>query len=492
MEQRIKKKMLQVDGMSCTSCELRIESALEKLDGVLEAEAFAASNKVYVTYDADRISLAEIVAAIEALDYPVKNKPGAAAASAGTTENPAGERLTINQLLGLGIILLAVYVMVNNTVGFNFIPEVNQYMGYGLLFVVGVLTSLHCIAMCGGINLSQCLAAKVDGRDGQLTVFRPSLLYNTGRVISYTVIGGIVGALGSVISFSGAAKGVVAILAGVFMMLMGLNMLNVFPGLRRFLPRMPKFVGRKIQSEGRHYGPFYVGLLNGFMPCGPLQAMQLYALGTGSFLAGATSMFMFSLGTVPLMFGLGAVSSLLSSRFTHKMMKASAVLVIALGLVMANRGLALSGVTAPSLPLGINSSYQSVQVATIHDGVQTVTTKLYPGRYEPIIVQKGIPVRWNIKAEPKDINGCNNEIIIPQFNQSKKLAPGDNIIEFTPTQTGTFGYSCWMGMIRSRIMVVDDLNNIDIFSLQQSQPEDYDRLPSGCSCCQVLSPEPGL
>jgi len=83
MEQRIKKKMLQVDGMSCTSCELRIESALEKLDGVLEAEAFAASNKVYVTYDADRISLAEIVAAIEALDYPVKNKPGAAAASAG-------------------------------------------------------------------------------------------------------------------------------------------------------------------------------------------------------------------------------------------------------------------------------------------------------------------------------------------------------------------------------------------------------------------------
>lgn len=484
MERRLMKKMLQVDGMSCTSCELRIENALEKLDGVLEVEAFAGSSKVYVTYDANLVTLAEVIETIEALDYTVRNKPGSAAGPP-TNQRAAGDTLTVNQLLGLGIILLAVYVMVNNTVGFNFIPEVNEYMGYGLLFLVGVLTSLHCIAMCGGINLSQSLTAKADDPANRFALFLPSLLYNTGRVTSYTIIGGIAGALGSVISFSGAAKGFVAIVAGVFMVLMGLNMLNIFPGLKSLMPRMPKFLGRKIQRGGQHYGPFYVGLLNGFMPCGPLQAMQLYALGTGSFLAGATSMFMFSLGTVPLMFGLGAVSSLLSSKFTHKMMKASAVLVIALGLVMANRGLALSGIATPSLPLDTNNSYQSVRVAALSDGVQVVTTKLYPGRYEPIIVQKGIPVQWNIKAEPKDINGCNNEIIIPQFNESKKLAPGDNIIEFFPAETGTFAYACWMGMIRSRIMVVDDLNNIDISSLQQSVPEDYDRMPSGCSCCQV-------
>jgi len=81
-------------------------------------------------------------------------------------------------------------------------------------------------------------------------------------------------------------------------------MLNIFPVLRKITPRMPKIFGRKI-SNAKNKGPLLVGLLNGFMPCGPLQAMQLYALGTGSFIAGATSMFMFSLGTVPLMFGLG-------------------------------------------------------------------------------------------------------------------------------------------------------------------------------------------
>lgn len=91
-------------------------------------------------------------------------------------------------------------------------------------------------------------------------------------------------------------------------------------------------------------------------------------------------------------------------------------------------------------------------------------TKLSSGYYEPIKVQKGIPVRWTIKAQKSDINGCNNEIIIPAFNMSKKLEPGDNVIEFIPTESGSFTYSCWMGMIRSKIIVVDDMNNVDKIS----------------------------
>lgn len=86
-----------------------------------------------------------------------------------------------------------------------------------------------------------------------------------------------------------------------------------------------------------------MGMLNGLMPCGPLQAMQLYALSTGSFAQGALSMFVFSLGTVPLMFGLGALSSFLSARFTGVMLKASGAMVIFLGVVMLNNGLSLYG-----------------------------------------------------------------------------------------------------------------------------------------------------
>jgi len=98
---------------------------------------------------------------------------------------------------------------------------------------------------------------------------------------------------------------------------------------------MPKIFGRKI-SNAKNKGPLLVGLLNGFMPCGPLQAMQLYALGTGSFIAGATSMFMFSWGRFLLCLAWGN-KLIAGGKFTQKMMRISAVLVIVLGVVMFNR-----------------------------------------------------------------------------------------------------------------------------------------------------------
>jgi len=449
---------------------MRIEKALKKLKGVMEVEAVYSNSNVYVTYDANVIQLQQIIETIEELDYAVRNKPENETAlkthdkKVKEEKNVKDDKMSITQLLGIGIILLALFLIISNTVGFDFIPEIDQSMGYGVLFVVGLITSVHCIAMCGGINLSQSVSYKLDnGNPDTFSKLKPSLLYNGGRVISYTIIGGTVGALGSVISFSGVAKGIVAIISGVFMVIMGLNMLNIFPWLRKLNPRIPRIFGNKLHNNSGEYGPFFIGLLNGFMPCGPLQAMQIYALGTGNITAGAMSMFFFSIGTVPLMFCLGAVSSILRGKFTHKMIKVSAVIIMMLGVVMANRGLALSGFSLSSIPFGSVSSIKSGNIATIQDGVQIVTTKLSSDRYEPITVQKGIPVRWTIQAQKKDINVCNYEIVIPKFNKSVKLTEGNNIIEFTPTETGTFVYSCWMGMIRSKITVVDDISSTDAF-----------------------------
>lgn len=460
MEQRLVRKVLHIGGMSCTSCEIKIENTLKKLEGIIEVKAIFSSSNVYITYDANVIEPGRIIGAIEELDYKVENKPGEIASQT-VAGKAVQDKMSVNQLLGVGIILFSLYVIIKNTVGFNFIPEVNQSMGYGILFAVGLLTSLHCIAMCGGINLSQCVSHNPgDNNHDKFAKLKPSLLYNGGRVVSYTVIGGVVGALGSVVGFSGAARGTVAIAAGVFMVIMGLNMLNIFPWLRKLTPRMPRIFGNKVHNNNGKYGPFYIGLLNGLMPCGPLQTMQIYALGTGSPVAGALSMFMFSMGTVPLMFGFGAVSSMISGKFTHKMMKVSAVLVMVLGVVMANRGLALSGVNfalASSSPS--SSSSASENVAKIQGGIQVVTTELESGRYTPFIVQKGIPVKWTIKVEKGDLNGCNNPLTIPQYGIQKKLSVGDNIIEFTPDSEGDVLYTCWMGMIRSNIKVVSDLSN---------------------------------
>jgi sulfite exporter TauE/SafE len=298
--------------------------------------------------------------------------------------------------------------------------------------------------MCGGINLSQCIP-QTGG-----TPVRSSLLYNVGRVLSYTAIGGIVGALGSVITLSGAFKGIVQLIAGVFMVIMGINMLGIFPWLRRLQPQLPKGLSRIVsRAKGKNNSPFIVGLLNGLMPCGPLQAMQLFALSTGSAVAGALSMLLFSLGTVPLMFGVGALSSLLSKKFTSKVMTAGAVLVTVLGLTMFTQGASLSG-----LSLNIASVGSQVSDSTIVDGYQVVSSTLKSGEYPKIRVQAGVPVKWTINAPQGTINGCNNRLIIQEYGVEFQFKTGDNVIEFTPAKAGNIPYSCWMGMIRSTITVV--------------------------------------
>lgn len=464
-----------IKGMTCTGCESRIERALKKEKGIANAIVSYSKGTALVTYDPACIDIPEIVEILKSLGY-----------EASKSELDA-KRFNSLQIAGIFVILVALYLIINHFGIFNFFnyfPQAEEGMGYGMLFLIGLLTSTHCVAMCGGINLSQCVPYKTLRGESRISSLTPSILYNSGRVISYTVIGGLVGALGSAVSFSGTGKGIVAVIAGVFMVIMGLNMLNIFPWLRRFNPRMPKIFSEKINEQKKSKSPLYVGLLNGLMPCGPLQAMQLYALSTGDPFKGAMSMLLFSLGTVPLMFGLGALSTVLTKKFTARMMTVSAALVVILGVFMFSNGMALTGYAMPFVSgsggrISSSSSVQGVK-AEIIDGVQVVTTTLDSGRYQPIIVQAGIPVQWNIQAGGGDINGCNNRIVIPEYNLEKPLNPGDNIVEFTPNKSGVVPYSCWMGMIRSQITVVEDLS--DTSRIPQSDGSINTNLPS---CCGV-------
>lgn len=449
--------VLPVEGMTCTGCETRIENALGKLDGVLDVSASHSRCEVEITYDGEKIGQEDIKKSIEKCGYRVaQDQHGHFEDEPGVKAPAVPERKPVAYWLGFVVLIGALFLLLNRFQGTGFVPEIDRSMGYGILFTVGLLTSLHCVAMCGGINLTVCMQYRSDD-SGRTAKFIPTALYNLGRVISYTVVGGVAGAVGSAITLPGRAKGVVAVLSGLFMLIMGMNMLGIFPAFRKFNLHLPKFLGRSIYRNSNRKGPFLVGLLNGLMPCGPLQAMQIYALGTGSFAAGALSMFLFSLGTVPLMFGLGAISTALKERFTHKMVKAGSVLVIVLGLIMVNRGLNLSGfgLTADS------AAKTRDNVAVIKNGVQYVTTEIEPDRYYPVVVQNGLPVKWTIRVEKGDLNGCNNPLTIPQFGIQKKLVVGSNIVEFTPEKEGDIVYTCWMGMISSRIRVVSNINDIN-------------------------------
>ncbi|MGO9310377.1 MAG: sulfite exporter TauE/SafE family protein, partial [Spirochaetia bacterium] len=444
---------LTVDGMTCNSCEQRIEKAVGALPGVSRVSASAPISEVIASYDPQLVTRGAILEAIRGAGYKVRDDSTPAVRSTGAAGDSSADKSksgAVYPFLGLIAIVAALYFIIRYTVGFTFLPTVTQSMGYGLIFIVGLLTSLHCVAMCGGIVLSQGIkrneagdlpdahAAPSTSPIGLKERLLPSLLYNGGRVVSYTIIGGTVGALGSLFSLSTTLKGIMPVIAGAFMLFLGVRMLGIFPWLSRLKVRFPGLGGSRMRTAASGRGPFVVGLLNGLMPCGPLQTMQVYALGTGGFLAGALSMFLFSLGTVPLLLGFGAISAFLSAKFNSRMLKASGVLVMALGLVMFTRGMNLFGVALPVLRPEPGSS---VAVAKVVGGYQEVRTTVESGEYHPFIVQDGIPVRWIVNAKAEDLNGCNNPLTVPQYGIRKQLVPGDNLIEFTPDRDGTITYT---------------------------------------------------
>lgn len=329
-------KSLAVSGMTCPGCELKIENMLKKTTGIITVDARYTEESVNITFDSSMVDLLSIIDVIESLDYKVKSIDEANK-NLHNNGSVSKHRKGIIIAFGAFTLIAAIVFLLRNTVDLS-LRNLAPGVGYGVLFVAGLITSLHCIFMCGGINLAVCTSYKSDGNN-RLSKLKPSLLYNSGRVISYTVIGGIVGSIGSAIDLAPGARGMVSIVVGIIMVVMGLNMLSLFPALRKAIPKMPKIFGNKIYSKIGRSGPLVIGLLNGLMPCGALQSMQIYALGTGSLLSGALSMFFFSAGTVPLMFGFGTVSSTLSESFASKMMKIGAIIVMVMGLVMLVSGI---------------------------------------------------------------------------------------------------------------------------------------------------------
>lgn len=333
----------------------------------------------------------------------------------------------------------------------KYLPALDGKVTFFILFVFGLLTSIHCVGMCGGLMLTQTLqndraADHAPSRNMAL----PALLYNSGRAVSYTAVGAVVGGLGQTVTLSRAMNSVIPIAGGAFMIVMAINLLGIFPVLRYLQIGLPHSVVRRLRGAGGK-SPFAVGLFNALMPCGPMQMIQLYALGTRSALTGAASMLVFSLGTMPGLFAFGIFSTLLSKKLSGVVMRCSAVLVAVLGVGMIGRGLALGGISLPAIRAQQPDGYVK---SVVQGQVQTVTTTIGENTFPPIEVEEGIRVVWTIKVPQNVYNDCNKAMSVPAYNISRNFTVGDNIVEFTPQSTGDYPYTCWMGMIKSRIHVI--------------------------------------
>ena len=481
----MKHEKLYISGMTCINCQTRIASALNDRSGITEVSVSYETGTAEFFYDPEMVSLDQIITMIGDLGYEA------------SAQNTSKKKVILRAVWEIAIIVVLFFLLQRCGILNRLVPNslADSEMGYGMLFVIGLITSVHCIAMCGGINLSQTLQ-KDTSTEISKVMFRNTLEYNIGRVVSYTVIGGVLGAvgalagIGSSLQTSTLFQGILKLFAGIIMVVMGVNMLGIFPGLRRLAIHIPNFNKKTKQKSGRKpRTPFFIGLCNGLMPCGPLQSMQVIALASGNPLTGALSMLCFSLGTVPLMLGFGSAISMLGKRFTRQVLKAGAILVVVMGLSMMVQGGTLSGLnskvtgtlmaenTDTKVEADGNNSGSTTENETISKGaadtekatdtttasadtsintdeIQYITSTLQPGRsYPDITVKAGEPVKWTVEAPDGSVNGCNYKIIQQDLGIEYAFDEGENVIEFTPEKAGTYTYTCWMGMITGKIYV---------------------------------------
>ena len=202
---------------------------------------------------------------------------------------------------------------------------------YGTAFVIGVIASLStCMAVVGGLVLSMSATFAKEGATKSDRV-RPQLMFHSGRIVSFFILGGVIGAIGSAFTLNTSATFILSLIIGIVMLILGINLLDTFHFAKRFQPSMPKFIAKHAHgvSKFNHtLTPLLVGVATFFLPCGFTQSMQLYTLSTGSFLNGGLTMLAFALGTFP------ALAILSFSSFSIKNSSKSGIFFKSAGLVV--------------------------------------------------------------------------------------------------------------------------------------------------------------
>lgn len=332
----------------------------------------------------------------------------------------------------------------------------------GISILIGFAASLSsCLAVVGGIVIA--FSEKYSGGESDnfwAGSVWPNVKFHIGRILTFFALGGALGLIGGKISLGGNFVSAYTIIIAFVMAWLGLNILGILPSISALGIRPPKsFTKYLVRTEKSEHGaaPFILGGLTFFLPCGFTQSMQILSLASGSFWAGAGNLFFFALGTAPVLLALGMAASWARFEKISFLNKAAGILVILFAAYTFNSGLALLSTNKLANKEIIkangkaNISEDNSAVST--NAMQKVEMKITSRGFEPSLlkVKSNIPVQFAINGD--GATGCTNRIVIPDLGIEKDIKKGENIIEFTPKKIGPIAYSCWMGMVRGKIIV---------------------------------------
>ena len=446
-----------VAGMTCRSCEIRIERNIRRIPNVERVSASAINARVSIV-SAGPVPAAEVADAIEAAGYEVGRTPWLERDSAAWVTAAGG-------LLVLG--LIAVFAKVTGIAdlasGAGDLSKGGVVVALLLGLAAGVST---CMALVGGLLLALTASYAAQrsvtaGETGALGRMRPALVFMAGRIVGYAVLGAALGALGSSISLPTRVIAVLMIAVAIVMTLVGTRLTGLSPRIAAWSPTLPAGFARSLGLDTgtvSAYSDTRAGLLGAasfFLPCGFTQAVQIYALSTGNPLTAGMIMAVFAIGTAPGLLALAGLPAIMPERMRPTLLRIIGVVVIGFAVINASAGLRLAGFALPSLGPDAVAAAPLPAAAPAQGEPQALYTFQDVDGYRPgnVTIYAGTPTHWTIES----LNGqtCATFLRVPDLDIAVTLHKGLNEIDLPAMKAGTLSYTCSMGMYGGTITIVD-------------------------------------
>lgn len=324
-----------VSGTHCASCKIFIEEILKEQDFISDARVDLKKEVLQVATDSSQTpeELARFLTSkIQSNGYTVSVEKAAKGKLDG---NVIWKAL----LIGVGFLILFFLLQKSGILNIGIGGQVTPATSV----IIGLIASVSsCLAIVGGLVLS--LSAKIS--QDNISDTKTFVLFHVGRLVSFAVLGGVLGVIGSAIGINSTFTTILGLVASLVMLLLGLNLVGIFSKNKITLPSGLFNLFRRI--EHKTFAPLTLGFATFFLPCGFTQSMQVSALSSGSFLSGFLIMFAFAFGTLPML----AFLSFGSASFAHGkqaplFFKSAGIVVIGLGLFALLSGLASLGIINP-------------------------------------------------------------------------------------------------------------------------------------------------
>lgn len=427
-------KIINIRGLHCRSCEIVTERNISKIKAVEKATVDRKKGTAVIYYNG-QISDTEIEKAVNDAGYQIGREE--------KTYLSKDKKSYKELIIAILFAFIVLYILSETKILDFAIASKNGYSNLFVVFLIGITAGLStCMALVGGLVLG--VASKFSQEHPEaspLKKLQPHIYFNLGRIISFFILGGLIGFAGSLFQLSAQMLAILIILVSAIMLILGLQLINIFPKLSSFTFALPKKFS-KINSNNAAI----LGALTFFLPCGFTQSMQAYAIASQNPVTASLTMGIFAIGTTPGLLGIGALTSFAKGEWGRIFFKFAGIVVVLMAIFNISNALKLTG---------LNFSNKTSINAPVENNLQIIKMTQKPNGYEPSVftIKKGIPVKWIITSESN--NSCASYIIVPDLKIKQILNLGENVFEFTPTKIGKITFSCAMGMYSGYFNVID-------------------------------------